>query len=428
MMKTIRFVSTRGGGTPVSLRDAVERSLAPDGGLYVPDRFPSPRLSDFDGRDDIAEVAEILLRPFFAGDPLASSLGAICQEVFDFPSPLQQLDAGTAVLELFHGPTAAFKDVGARFLAAYLGRLSPGEGPPRTVLVATSGDTGGAVAAAFHGRGAVRVVILYPHGMVSPLQERQLTGWGDNVRALAVRGTFDDCQRMVKGALARPDRVPDRLLCSANSISLARLLPQVSYHAAASLRYLRRTGEAAGIVVPSGNLGNAVAALWARKMGFPIREVVLATNANRPVQDFLAGGDWRPAPAVATLASAMDVGDPSNMERLLHLFGGEAPARRALRGWSIGDDEIRETIRQGPARWARIWDPHTAAAVATRTRLESPHWIVVSTAHPAKFRETVEPLVGRSVPLPPALAALPQNLPEPATLEPELSALLEELE
>ena len=235
MNSPMHYVSTRGGGEPVSLRCAVERGLAPDGGLYVPARFPTIPLSAFDGVEEVAAVAEILLRPFFAGDPLSASLADICRDAFDFPIPLKSARESTSVLELFHGPTAAFKDVGARFLAAYLSRLGGDDGRVRTVLVATSGDTGGAVAAAFHGRPGTEVVILYPRGMVSPRQERQLAGWGGNVRAFAVSGSFDECQRVVKEALAEPDAFPGRHLRAANSINLARLLPQMAYHAAASL-------------------------------------------------------------------------------------------------------------------------------------------------------------------------------------------------
>jgi threonine synthase len=424
----IRYVSTRGGGAPVSLRRAVERGLAGDAGLYVPERLPSIHPSAFDGAEVVAEVAEVLLRPFLAGDPLEPVLAEICRESFGFPMPLRELGESTSVLELFHGPTAAFKDVGARFLAGYLTRLDAPGGRLRTVLVATSGDTGGAVAAAFHGRPRTEVVVLYPRGMVSPRQEQQLAGWGDNVRALAVRGSFDDCQRVVKLALGAPDAFPGRHLCSANSINVARLLPQMAYHAAASLWYLRRHGREPGLVVPSGNLGNAVAALWAQRIGLPIREVVLATNGNRAVSDFFAGGPWRPAPTVPTLATAMDVGDPSNMERLLHLFRGEQHARRAIRCWSVGDEEIRETIRETTAALGEILDPHTAVAVATRRRLETPHWIVVSTAHPAKFEGTVEPLVGRRIPLPSALAALLERPCGASPLDPTLAALRAELQ
>ncbi|HEX8691059.1 MAG TPA: threonine synthase [Longimicrobium sp.] len=418
----MRYLGTRDPGHAATLSEAVERGLAPDGGLYVPERFPSLAAEDFAGAQTLAEVAERLLAPFFAGDRLEGALGEICREALAFPVPLRDLRDRTAVLELFHGPTAAFKDVGARFLAAVMSRLGGADARPLTILVATSGDTGGAVAAAFHGRPGVEVAVLFPAGRVSPRQEKQLTAWGGNVRAFAVRGDFDACQRLAKAAMADPDLRAVRRLSSANSINVGRLLPQAAYYAWAALRYARRHGAAPGFVVPSGNLGNAVAALWARRAGLPVREVVLATNANPAVTAFLAGEPWGPRPTVATLATAMDVGFPSNMERVFHLFGGEEAARRALSAFRVGDEEIRAAIRAGPARWGEVWDPHTAAAVVVRERLETPDWIVVATAHPAKFEAVVEPLVGREVPVPPELGRLLERPSHAEEIEPTLEA------
>jgi threonine synthase len=417
----MRFISTRGGSPECLLGEAVSRGLAPDGGLYVPASFPKLRPADFAGAEGLAEVAERLLEPFLADDPLADSLPDICREAFDFPVPLRPLARETSVLELFHGPTAAFKDFGARFLAALLARLPGDDSRPLTILVATSGDTGGAVAAAFAGRPGFEVIVLYPAGMVSGRQEQQLTCWGGNVRALRVTGDFDACQRLVKEAFADPGFRASHRLTSANSINLGRLLPQMVYYADASLRYLREHETEPGFVIPSGNLGNATACLWAKEVGLPIREVVLGTNENESVIRFLAGEPWRPFPTVATLASAMDVGNPSNMERLFHLFGGEAAARESLRAHRVSDEEIRKEIGRGLERWGEVWDPHTAVAIATRDRLPSGHWVVVSTAHPAKFETIVEPLIGRPVDVPPALAALldrPQHFTEVA---PELA-------
>jgi threonine synthase len=417
----VRYVSTRGESPAVPLSAAVERGLAPDGGLYVPEAFPSVAPGELDGGGTLAGVAERLLAPFFAGDGLAGALGEICREAFTFPVPLRELGGGTAVLELFHGPTAAFKDVGARFLAALLSRI-PGDGRPLTILVATSGDTGGAVAAAFHGRPGVEVAVLFPAGMVSPRQEKQLTAWGGNVRAFAVRGAFDDCQRLVKAAMADPALRAARRLSSANSINVGRLLPQMAYYAWSAREYRDRHGAAPGFIIPSGNLGNAAAALWARHVGIPIREVVMATNANPGVTEFTGGAPWQARPTVATLATAMDVGDPSNLERILHLFGGEEAARAALRAERVDDDEIRRVIREGPARWGTVWDPHTATAVAARERLDGGGWIVVSTAHPAKFEGVVEPLVGHGVAIPPELQRLLDRPSHAETIDPTLDA------
>jgi threonine synthase len=418
----MRYISTRGGGAPATLSEAVERGLAPDGGLYVPDVFPSPAPGDLDGADSLAEVAERLLAPFFTGDRLEGALGEICREAFTFPVPLKKLRDRTAVLELFHGPTAAFKDVGARFLAAVLSRAASDDPRPLTILVATSGDTGGAVAAAFHRRPGVEVAVLYPSGMVSPRQEKQLTAWGGNVRAFAVRGDFDACQRVVKAAMADPAIRAARRLSSANSINVGRLLPQMAYYAWAAREYHRRHGVEPGFVVPTGNLGNATAAMWARRVGVPIREVVLATNANRAVTAFAGGDAWAPQATVATLATAMDVGNPSNMERVLHLFGGEDPCRGALRAELVDDDEIRRVIRDGVESWGEVWDPHTATAVAVRERIGGADWILVSTAHPAKFEGIVEPLVGREIPIPPDLQRLLNHPSHAEEIDPTLDA------
>ena len=397
----MKYASTRASSPPLGLSEAIQTGLAPDGGLYVPERFPEFEVKDFDNLETLSEIATKFLAPFFEGDELSAHLPEICREAFDFPVPLVELDETTALLELFHGPTAAFKDVGARFLAACVSRLAG----RRTVLVATSGDTGGAVAAAFAGRANVEVVILYPKGLVSPRQEKQLTCWGAGVRAFAVRGDFDDCQRVVKAAFADRGLNHRYGLLSANSINLGRLLPQAAYHAAASLWYLRRRGARAGLIVPTGNLGNAVAAFWARAAGLPVREIALATNANRAVPEYFSSGAWAARPTVRTLANAMDVGNPSNIERLLNLHPDFDELKSFARAFTVSDEEIESIISEESAR-GRVFDPHTAAAVRVRALLAPPHWVVVATAHPAKFESIVEPLIGREVETPPALAEL----------------------
>ncbi len=420
----MRYVSTRDRSHSATLSEAISRGLAPDGGLYVPERFPELDPAEAPRGASLAEVAEWLLRPFAAGDRLAEALPEICRDAFNFPVPLKPLRDTTAVLELFHGPTAAFKDVGARFLADCLSRLNAGAEQPLTILVATSGDTGGAVAAAFHGLPGVEVVILYPLGRVSPRQEKQLTTWGDNVRAFAVRGDFDDCQRLAKGALADPEFRARWRLSSANSINLGRLLPQMTYYALASLEYRERTGIKPGFIIPSGNVGNATAALWAQRVGMPIREVVLATNDNPTLSEFASGGEWEPRPTIETLATAMDVGNPSNMERIFELCGGVEQARGQLRVFRVSDEEIRQEIAQGDARWGEVWDPHTATAAAVRDQVNGEDWILVSTAHPAKFEAVVEPLVGRDVEVPAALEEITRRPSRTTEIDPELQALL----
>ncbi|MDB4950839.1 MAG: threonine synthase [Gemmatimonadetes bacterium] len=424
----MRYVSTRDPSHSATLSDAVARGIAPGGGLYVPESFPELSADDFDPEASLAETAERTLAPFFAADALAPHLTAIVREALSFPTPLRMLKERTAVLELFHGPTAAFKDYGARFLAACLARIPSADPRPLTILVATSGDTGGAVAAAVHGRPGMEVVVLYPRGLVSPRQEKQLTCWGGNVRALAVRGDFDACQRLAKEAFADAELARSRRLTSANSINVARLLAQMGYFAWSALRYRTETGSDAGFIVPTGNVGNATAGLWARRCGLPVREVVMATNANRALGDFVAGGDWRPGtPTVATLATAMDVGRPSNLERVVHLAGGEDAARKAVRTFAVTDDEIRDEIGRGEAEWGETWDPHTATAAAVRRKIGGEDWILVATAHPAKFEGVVEPLVGHPVPVPPDLAALLERPSHAAEIDATLAALKREL-
>jgi threonine synthase len=422
------YRSTRGRSPAVTLSEAILDGLAPDGGLYVPERFPREALEEFDGADDISDVAVRLLAPFFEGDVLAAELPAICRETFDFPIPLRALRDETYVLEIFHGPTAAFKDVGARFLARCMRRLQTDARRRRTILVATSGDTGGAVAAAFHGEPDVDVFVLYPEGRISSRQEHQLTCWGGNVTALAVRGDFDDCQRLVKAAFVDPALRAARALTSANSINIGRLLPQMAYFAYSVALLCNNESQGPGLsfFVPSGNAGNALAALYTRACGLPLRDVVMATNANATIPDYLTTGTWRPRATVATLASAMDVGDPSNMERVFALVGNDpAAARRAFRAFAVDDNAIRDTIRRGERDWGEVWDPHTAAAVHVRELLvdERGPSVIVATAHPAKFENIVEPLVGHAVAMPPALAALLERSSHAERLEPTLDAL-----
>ncbi len=424
----MNFLSTRNSNHKVSLSQALLDGLAPDGGLYVPERLPSIDDASFLGLSHIRFIATELLEPFFQADELSLSLEDICKETFGFDIPLRDLERDTALLELFHGPTAAFKDVGAGFLASCLSRLDEPGRPPLTVLVATSGDTGSAVAAAFHEKPNVNVVILYPKGKVSPRQEKQLTGWDANVRTFGVRGVFDDCQRMVKEAFADEEFREKVNLTSANSINIGRLLPQMTYYAAASVWYRKRHHVAPNFVIPSGNLGNALACLYARECGLPIGDVVLAVNENKPVAHYLETGEYRGFDTVSTLANAMDVGDPSNMERLRHLWPDFDTLREKISVEQVTDDEIERTIEAGLDRWGQVWDPHTACAVAARERLESPHWVVVATAHPAKFDTVVEPLLGREISVPPNLDALLHRPDYSVEIDASLEALKDGIE
>ena len=424
---SMTYHSTRDESHRASLSTTLQQGLAPDGGLFVPSSFPDLSPADFEGLDTPAPIAHRLLRPF-ADAALADSLDAICRDTYGFPVPLTDVGRRTAVLELFHGPTAAFKDVGARFLASSLSVLNDAADEPVTILVATSGDTGAAVAAAFWKKPNVEVIVLYPKGKVSDRQEQQLTGWSHNVQTVAVRGVFDDCQRLVKDAFQNDWWQSNKRLSSANSINVGRLLPQMTYYAAASLWHWRDTGRAPNVIVPSGNLGNVLACLYARRCGLPIGEVVLATNANRPVTHFLETGEYRAFETKETLATAMDVGNPSNMERLRHHWPDVDALRDAVTARRIDDTAIRRQIERGPKAWDTVWDPHTATAVEARENLDpndERDWILVATAHPAKFPEVVDPLIGRAVDVPPPLAdVIARSRPAPE-IDPSLDALRE---
>lgn len=426
----MNYVSTRGAG-PASLDEALRKGIASDGGLFLPDKLPSFDISDFDTGESIPEVAAILLRPFFAGSELLGDIDQILAETFKFPILTKALPVAghdLSMLQLYHGPTAAFKDVGAGFLAACLSRLEGDTGSPLTILVATSGDTGAAVAAAFDQRPGMRVAVLFPDGRVSERQEQQLCCWSDNVLSMKVRGSFDDCQSLVKAAMADQDLTTIHRFSSANSINIGRLLPQSTYYAHSSLRHYRRTGNKPGFIIPTGNLGNALACIMTREMGLPVGPIVLATNANKTIAEYFETLKWLPRDSVQTLASAMDVGDPSNMERLRKLIGEADTLRGRLAVASVSDKEIETAIRQDFEAFGVATCPHTATATHTWRQLDADvarahDWIIVATAHPAKFEMIVEPLIGQSVPVPAELAAI---LSRPATavaIEPHLEAL-----
>lgn len=417
----MEYRSTR-GATSVCVEQAIMSGTAPDGGLYVPVELPDLGVEAFEGIEGFPKIAQRFLEPFVAGSTLAADLGELCAEAMNFPLPSRVVDSGLSALELFHGPTAAFKDVGARFLAVGMSHILR-EGryaqPPVTIIVATSGDTGGAVAAAFHRRPGFRVLVLFPEGRVSARQQHQLTCWGDNVVSLAVRGEFDDCQRLAKEAFADAKLRRTHTLCSANSINVGRLLPQAAYYAKASIEHYRATGQAPGFIVPTGNLGNGLACVLAKHAGLPIGRVILATNANTTIADFLATGQWLPRPTIATLASAMDVGNPSNIERLRDLCGSIDEIRGEVSAMAVTDEQIRAAIREEFSRYRIAWCPHTATAFHVYRRLPEAerrerHWILVATAHPAKFDTIVEPLIGAPVTPPPELMRL---LRRPAEFE-----------
>jgi len=404
------FISTRAAaGAPThTFAEAVFQGLAADGGLFVPQALP--RFSeDFPEADTFARSAAWAAEQML-GDALPREvIRSVVGEALSFEAPLVEVEPGLYVLELFHGPSFAFKDVGARFMGRTMAAMDDaGAGQPRTVLVATSGDTGGAVASAFHGVEDIRVVVLFPERGVSPRQRRQMTTLGRNITAVAVAGTFDDCQRLAKGAFQ--DEVLSRTcrLTSANSINVGRLIPQSFYyvHAAALLGW---HGPPATFVVPSGNLGNLCAGLLAGRAGLPAAGFVSATNPNRALPAYLDQGSFTPRPSVPTASNAMDVGDPSNLERIRWLYGDDVAAlRRDVGGVSVDDDQTRATIADVYRRTGYVLDPHGAvayrAAQSSRTEQSGPT-VVLATAHPAKFPEIVEEATGAPVAVPPGLAA-----------------------
>lgn len=425
----MKFVSTRGGDV-ANLADALARGLAADGGLYVPQAIPT-----VDGASpsaSVAATAERFIAPYVVGSPLEAHLGEICAEAFTFDAPLRSLDGeGDTLLELFHGPTAAFKDFGARFLAGSLARLPRDRARDLVILVATSGDTGAAVAAAFDRRPGFRVVILYPDGGVSARQAQGLSCFGDNVRTYRVAASFDECQRVVKEVLAAHADDPASRFSSANSISLGRLLPQIAYHAHAALAHRQGSDQPLNLLIPSGNLGDGAAAWLARAMGAPIGDIDFACNANLVLPDFFAGEAYRPRASVRTLANAMDIGAPSNFERLVHWLGGEDGVRAAFGCASVSDARIEQIIAAAPTRHGAIVCPHTACGLAMledkRAAGDTRPWAVAATAHPAKFETIVEPLVGHKVAVPPALAGYLARPTRNYPLAPSATELLADL-
>ena len=406
------YHSTNNKSPRVGLKEAILRSLPPDNGLYMPDAMPELG-SDFwkSWRDlSLREIGHAVAGAFFGGDVPACELGEIVDGALMFDAPLVTLAPGDHVLELFHGPTLAFKDFGARFMARLMAWLNRGAERELTVLVATSGDTGGAVASAFHQVPGTRVIILYPQGKVSGLQEKQLTTLGDNITALEIDGSFDDCQTLVKSAFLDRDLAARLDLTSANSINLARLVPQIFY-------YIRAVGQLPEnitpvFVVPSGNFGNLTAGLLAQQLGLPVRRFVAATNRNDVVPEFLRTGNYAPRPSVPTISNAMDVGAPSNFVRLCELCGDswEVMSSR-ITGMAFTDPETRASIREMMTRHNYRIDPHGAVGwlAARKWRKDHPHdtTITLETAHPAKFLDVMDAELGpHSIAVPERLAVL----------------------
>jgi threonine synthase len=423
-LPAVRFVSTRGNAPAASLGTALFDGLAPDGGLYIPDPiepWAPDEIAALPGMS-LVDIGVRTLRPF-ARSLDGRTLSAVVGDALDFPIPLVEVEPGVYSLELFHGPTLAFKDVGARVMA----RLMATIGGDVTVLTATSGDTGSAVAHAFHGIASARVVILYPEGRVSPTQEAQLTMFnsepGSNVRGYAIAGSFDDCQRLVKEAFADKElrgRVP---LTSANSINVGRLLPQMIYYFQAVAELKRRAGDVprALVCTPSGNFGNLTAGLMAKRAGAPVARFIAATNVNDVVPQYLVNGKFEPRASLHTISNAMDVGNPSNFERMLWLYGGDINALRKDVSGSVHEDvDVKATIKDVFDRTGYLLDPHSAIGYLGIRRSKG---IFLATAHPAKFSEIVEPLIGRAIDRPEPLAKALETPRQVLRLDPTLAAV-----
>ncbi|MDR2052816.1 MAG: threonine synthase [Treponema sp.] len=454
----MKYYSTRSRNDPVNFAAAALTGLAPDGGLFIPEEIPPyPAAVRFSlGDMDYRDIALETIKLYVTGEIPVPVLEELIRAAYPFDAPL--VAAGDRlVLELFHGPTAAFKDFGARFMARAFSWLRRNEDRPLHILAATSGDTGGAVADGFFGVEGIFVTVLYPRGRVSPLQERQIAGLGGNINALAVEGSFDDCQALVKAAFADADLKKRLALSSANSINVSRLIPQAVYYAAAAGRAFdgktARDGEATpragrtvlregvtarfGVIVgrppvmcvPSGNFGNLTAGLYAMKMGAPIARFIAATNINKTVPDYLAGGEYETRPSQTTISNAMDVGAPSNFERMAAHWSREE-LRYMIRGVWVNDEDTRKTIQAVHREYGYFLDPHSAVGwkaadkLAASGILNAGPLVVLATAHPAKFAETVGPLTGPP-PVPASLRQVMEREIRPRTIPADIGALRE---
>jgi threonine synthase len=412
----MRLYSTKNRGHYTNLKEAVLRGLPPDNGLYMPERIPALPADVLENLHQLpfAEIAFAVARTLLQGAIPDSDLRKIIREAVNFPAPLVQFDEEKYVLELFHGPSLAFKDFGARFMAQLMSYFNRGEEQELVILVATSGDTGGAVAAGFYQTPGTRVVILYPSGKVSALQEKQLTTLGHNITALEVDGTFDDCQAMVKKAFLDESLTSRFRLTSANSINISRLIPQSFYYFEA----YKQLPEGSDVVfcVPSGNFGNLTAGLLAQRMGLPVRHFIAATNNNDVVPAYLQTGEYRPRPSRRTLSNAMDVGNPSNFARMRDLYHDLEERstwnsmRASITGYAYNDEQTKAGLEEVYKRYGYVIDPHGAVGYLALKEYQQANpgttGVVLETAHPAKFLPDVEAVLGRRVEVPQRLARL----------------------
>lgn len=404
----MKFISTKGTSGAVTFLEAMKNGLAPDGGLYMPVDIPSlpPSFWGLLSNKSFDEIAFQMAKPFLSDELSDSELREVVQDAFNFPLRLTELTPEQFVLELFHGPTLAFKDFGARFMARLFSEQARQQDREVTILVATSGDTGSAVAHGFHNVQGVNVILLYPKARVSRLQEQQMATLGGNITVLEVDGVFDDCQRMVKQAFLDRDLTVKMQLSSANSINIARLLPQSFYYAFAAAELQRKGLSDPVFSVPSGNFGNLTGGLLAMKMGLPVKHFIAATNVNDVVPRFLAGEPFEPKPSIQTISNAMDVGDPSNFARIESLFGQSNEAiREAIDGFSCNDDQTLESIKKLYHHYNYLACPHTAIGLRAAIRdsdlsKNSSPYVTLATAHPVKFRDSIEPALNIEIEVP----------------------------
>ncbi|WP_127126667.1 threonine synthase [Pseudoflavitalea rhizosphaerae] len=408
----MQYYSLNRQSPAVGFKEAAIRGQAPDKGLYFPERIPAFEKSFLDNIEELSkeEIAFNVISPYVGDAIPEADLRRIVSETVNFDIPLVRINENISTLELFHGPTLAFKDVGARFMSRCLGYFSKSISEKVVVLVATSGDTGGAVAHGFYDVPGVEVVILYPSGKVSSVQEKQLTTLGKNIRALEVNGSFDDCQKLVKQAFADASLTEQLFLTSANSINVARWLPQQFYYLFAWQQWKDKNNPPV-ISVPSGNFGNICAGLLAHVSGMPVQHFIAACNANAVVPDFLQTGEYQPKPAVATISNAMDVGDPSNFVRVLELFNQELGSlKNVLTSYSVSDVETKKTIREVYSSYGYLPDPHGAVGYKALQQYLNEHpgekGFFLETAHPVKFYDVVEPVIHSNIPLPDAVRAV----------------------
>jgi threonine synthase len=402
----MKYYSTKQQTPPVSLREAVLKGLPSDNGLFMPERIPTlsdkfiQNLENFSFQEIAFEVANAIL-----GEDLnKNDLKALVESAIDFPAPVVSLDANTHILELFHGNTLAFKDFGARFMAQLMGYFVKNNTSTLDILVATSGDTGSAVAHGFFQVPNIRVTVLYPKGKVSNFQEKQFTTLGHNITALEISGTFDDCQALVKQAFLDAELTQKLNLSSANSINISRLIPQSFYYFEA-YKQLKNKAKPTVFVVPSGNFGNLTAGLLAKQMGLPASLFIAATNANDIVPSYLKSGNYSPRPSTQTISNAMDVGNPSNFARMNDLYKTAEAMRQEIKGYAFDDEQTKKAMREVKEKFDYIIDPHGAVGYLAfkayqQENQQDSNGIILETAHPSKFAEVVNPAIGTEVHIP----------------------------